>query len=83
MIQDKYAEIRDLVNGGTFRAVFRAELPDGTNLITTRHALAIKSDEDKEERYKTRYVVSGHLEIMKDYLVYGAQTIQCVSVRII
>ena len=49
MIEAKYAEIRDLVNRGTFRAVLRTELPDGANLITARYVLAIKSDEDKEE----------------------------------
>ena len=51
-------------------------------MITARYVLAIKSNEDKEERYKARYVAGGHLDIMKDYLVHGAQTIQCVSVRI-
>ena len=83
MLEAKYAEIRDMVNRSTFRAVLRAEFPDGTNLITGRHVLAIKSDEDKEERYQARCVTGGHLDIMKDYLVDGAQNIQCVSVRII
>ena len=82
-IEAKYAEIRDLVNKDAFRAVLRTQLPDGENLITARYVFAIKSDEDKEERYKARYVAGGHLDIMKDYLVYDAQTIQCVSVRII
>ena len=52
-------------------------------MITARYVLAIKSDEDKEEQYKARYVAGGHLDIMKDYLVHGVQTIQCVSDRII
>ena len=56
MTEARYAEIRDLINRGTFRSVLRAELPDGANLITARYVLAIKSDEDKEERYKERYV---------------------------
>ena len=59
------------------------ELPDGAIFTTARYALGIKSDEDKEERYKARYVAGGYLDIMKDYLVHGAQIIQCVSVRII
>ena len=49
MIEAKYAEIRDLINTGTFRAVLRTELLDSANLTTARHFLAIKSDEDKEE----------------------------------
>ena len=83
MIEAKYAEIRDLVNKGTFRAFLRTELPDGANLITARYVLAIKSEEDKKELYKARYVAGGHLDIMKDYLIHGAQTIQCVSIRMI
>ena len=68
----KYAEIRDLVNRGTFGTVLKTELPYGANLITARHVISIKSDEDKEERYKARYVFGGHLDIMKYYLVHGA-----------
>ena len=75
--------MRDLINRGTFRAVLRTEMPDGANLITARYVPAIKSDEDEEERYKERCVTGGHLDIVKDYLVHGAYSIQCVSVRII
>ena len=71
MIEAKYAEIRDLINRGTFRAILRTELPYGANLIIARCFLAIKSDEDKEERYKARYVAGGNLDIMKDYLVHA------------
>ena len=56
MIEVKHAEILNLFYRGTFRVVLRTELPDGANLITTRYVLAIKSDEDKEERYKARHV---------------------------
>ena len=56
MIEAKYAEIRDLVNRGIFRAALRTEIPDSANLITARYILAIESDEDKEERYKARQV---------------------------
>ena len=71
MIEAKYAEIRDLIKRGTFRAVLRAELSDSANLITSRYVLAIKSEENKEERNKARYVAGGHLGIMKDYLVHA------------
>ena len=56
MIDTKYAEIRDQINRGTFRAVLRAKLPYAASLMTARHVLAIKSDEDKGERYKAIYV---------------------------
>ena len=83
MIEAKYAKIHNLISRGTFRAVLRTELPNGANMITARYVLLIKSNEDKEERYKARYIAGGHLDVMKDYLVHGAQTIQCVEVRTI
>ena len=79
----KYTKIQYQNNGVTFRAVFRAELLDGSSLITERYVIAIKSYEDKEKWYNTRCVTGGHLDIMKDYLVHGAKTIQCVLVHII
>ena len=61
----------------------RTELPEEASLITAKRVLAIKLAENKKERYKARYIARGHLDIMKDYLFHGAQTIQCVSARII
>ena len=79
MIEAKFAEIQDLFNEGSFQDVLRTEAPYGTTLITARYILAIKSDEDKEERYKARYVSDRHLDITKHYLAHGAQIIKCVS----
>ena len=83
IIKSRYAEIRDLVSKDILRAILRAKLPDGANMITVRFVLAKKSGEDKEERYKARYFADGHLDIIKDYLVHGAKTIMYVSVRMI
>ena len=68
-------------NRDTFRDMFRTELPDGASLITVRYVITIESDEDKEERYKARYVARVHLDIMKDYLVHEAKIFHCVTVR--
>ena len=83
MIESKYVEIRFLVYKNKFRAMLRTELPDGANLITAIYVHAIKSDKDKEERYKARYVSGRDLDIIKDYLAYGVHTIQCASVRMV
>ena len=66
MIKAKYFEIRGLINRDIFRAIPRTDLLDGVRKMTARCFLAIKSDEDKEERCEARYVVGGHLNIMKD-----------------
>ena len=82
MIEAKFAEISDLINRGTFRAILRIEVPDGANMITARKVFSTKSDQDKK-RYKASYVAGGYLDIMKDYKVHGTQTIQCASACII
>ena len=51
MIEDKHADIRDLVNRGTFRAAFRIDLPDGANVFTAICDLAMKTDKAKEKRH--------------------------------
>ena len=73
IIEAIYTEIRDLISRDTLRAVLRAVLPDSANVVTAIYVLAIKSSEDKEERYKAIYVAEGHLDIMIDYLVHGAK----------
>ena len=82
MTAAKYSEIRDLIKRGRFQAVLRTELPDSANMITARYLLAIKSSEDKEERYKARYAAGRHPGIMQEYLVLCAKIIQSFSVRI-
>ena len=52
-------------------------------MITQDTYWPLSQKKTKKDRYKARYVAGGHLDIMKDYLVYGVQIIQCVSVRII
>ena len=48
MIEAKYAEIQDLVNRGTFRAVLRTELPDSASLIAARYVIGIKQTKIKK-----------------------------------
>ena len=55
---------------GIFRADLRTEVPDSVRLTTARYVSAIKSVEEQEERYKEKYVVDGHLDIMKHYFVF-------------
>ena len=68
---------------GNIQSNSRSELPDGANILTARFVLAIKSNADGEVKYKARYVVGGHRDSMKHYLVHGAQTLQASSVRLL
>ena len=77
------AEIRDLVRRGTFKVVTRAEIPRNANLLSARFVLAIKHKITGEVRFKARYVVAGHRDRLKSFLVLGSQTRQPISVRIL
>ena len=59
------------------------EIPEGANILTARFVLAIKSSVDGEIKFKARYVAGGHMDVFKDYLIHGAQTLQATSVRLI
>ena len=66
MMKAKQSEIRDIINRGSFRAVLRTELLNVVNMITARYVLAIESEEDKEDRTKSKYVARDYLDITKD-----------------
>ena len=72
-------EVQDLLRRGTFKFFLRTELPDGANALTARFVLPIKSNAEVKVKYKARYVICGHRDTLKYYLVYGAQTLQASS----
>ena len=58
-------------------------IPDGANALTARFVLTIKSNADGQIKYKARYVIGGHRDVLKLYMVHGAKTLQASSARII
>ena len=77
------AAIKDEVQNLLKRGTFKEELADGANALTARFALSIKSTVDGEIKYKTRYVIGGHRDVLKHYLVHGVQTLQASSVPLL
>ena len=72
-------ELRDLLKRSTFKVVIKEEIPDGSNVLTARFFLAIKSKEDGSVRCKARYIAGGHRDILKRHLVHNIQTLKaCV-----
>ena len=65
-------EVRDLSKRGTFKVLLKKELPDGANALTARFVLAIKSNADGETKYKSRYIIGGHRDVLKHFMVHGA-----------
>ena len=79
----KLQEVRDLLNRGTFKDILKEKLPEGANALTARFVLAIKSKIDGHIKFKARYVVGGHRDKLKQFMVHGAQTLQAPSARLI
>ena len=77
------SEVRDLLKRGTFKVLLKEELPDGANALTARFVLAIKSNADGKIKYKARYVIGGHRDRLKPFLVHGAQSLQASSARLL
>ena len=69
------AEIRDLMSRGTFKVVMRAEISPNANVLTARLVLEIKHKNTARVRFKARYVIGGHRDRLKAFLVHGSQTL--------
>ena len=76
-------EVRELLRRGTFSAMLKTELPDGANALTARFVLTVKFHADVKTKYKARYVIGGHRDNLKHYLVHVAQTPQASSARLL
>ena len=60
--------------------MLKEEVPESSYILTARFVLVIKSKNLGEIRFKARYVIGGHKDIMKDCLIHGAQAFQACSV---
>ena len=72
-IQD---EVKDLPRRGTFKVILKKEILEDANILTARYVLAIKSTIDGKVKFKARYIVSGHWDMLKHYLMHNAHTFQ-------
>ena len=82
MREAKKTEIKGLLERGTFKVIFREEVPLDGNVLPGRFIPTIKTTEDREETFKARYVIKGHRDRHKAFKVHTSQTLQPVSVRL-
>ena len=83
MRQAALDEVIDLLKRGTFKVILKEELPCGANALTARFIPAIKSYTDGIIKYKARYIIGGHRDILKHFMIHGAQTLQASSIRLL
>ena len=79
----KKAEIKNLLERGTFKVILKEELPPDGNVLPGRFVLAIKSTDDGKINYKARYVIGGHRDKYKAFMVHSTSTMQPQSIRLL
>ena len=77
------AEIRDWARRGTFKWVMRAEMLPSANVPTARYLLAIKHKISCVVLLKTLYVIGGHRDMLKAFLVHRSRTLQAFFVLVL
>ena len=83
MGEAKKAEIRSLLERGTFKVILREDIPRDGNVLSGRFVLTIKSTEYGKIKHKARYVIGGHRDKFKDLMVHSTSTLQPQSVRLL
>jgi hypothetical protein len=86
--QAKRDEISGLFEKGTFRIVCRDEVNKDhkgmqPNILPSRFVLAIKHEDDGNERLKARLVVGGHRDVDKESMLHDTATVRHVYIRLL
>ena len=74
-------EIISLIERGTFRIVVMEDTSE-KNVLPSRFVLAIKHA-DGTTRYKARFVLGGHKDKMKNFMLHSASSLSQTSVRML
>lgn len=81
MIEAKNAEIRNLLERGTFRALIKEDIPPNANVLPGRFLKTIKLSEEDEVKFMACYVIGSYFHRYKNMMVHSATTLQPQSVR--
>lgn len=76
-------EIVGLLNKREFRVVVKQEIGEGANILGGRFVLAIKNKGTDKEMFKARYVVQGHMDRDKEWLVQNSKTVSQQAIRLL
>ena len=67
---------------GTFKVILKEEIPRETNIFGVIFVLAIKSTIDGKIKSKSQYIIGGHRDRLKAFMVHASQTIHPDYIRI-
>ncbi len=83
MKKAKLEEIHNLIKRGTFKAILKEDVPKDGNVLPGRFVLAIKSSIDGKIKCKARFVIGGHRDKLKKFMVHSSSTLQPHSNRLL
>ena len=75
-------EINGLLERKAFEFTPLHRLPEDANILGGRFILAIKQPGTPNERYKARFVVQGHKDREKNYIIHTSKTVRHKNIRI-
>ena len=76
-------EIEGLIKRKTWKIVCRSEVPDDANILGGRFVLAIKDEGTNREIWKARFIVQGHLDGLKNWLVHNISVIRQHAIKML
>lgn len=79
----KKAEMKGLLERGTFDIVLREEVPAGKKILKGKYVLAIKEKGTDKERFKARYVVQGFADPVKSTAMHNSPNLRHDSARML
>ena len=80
-IDSRLSEIHSWINNGVFSTVSPGEVPEGSNVISSRCVETLKLQPDGTRKPKTRIVLRGFQDKQKDSLFIESPTVSKVAVR--
>ena len=83
MLEARAEEIRNLIKRKTFKVILKEDLPADANVLPGRFVLALKSTVDGKIFHKARFVIGGHRDRLKNFMVHSSQTLQPSSIRLL
>lgn len=83
MLKARADEIKNLIKRKTFKVILKEELPLNANILPGRFVLALKSTTDGKIFHKARFVIGGHRDKLKNFMVHSSQTLQPSSIRLL
>lgn len=79
----RQSEMESLFRRGKFRVILKEEVPTNANVLPGRFFLAIKSTKDGKIKHKAGFVIGGHRDKLKDFMVHSSQTLQPQHIRLL